>query len=203
MDERNVASGGTRLNDKVDTIAGACAALSANDLERASEIINAEYPFTRRHSTGRSYTPLQSMRVFLRDGFIDRYSGTRLVHPAALRLLAILIPQAFPAHPNWKMNESHIAFWELFPTIDHVVPVARGGADGPENWICTSMLKNQAKSHWTLEELGWCLHPRGDIQQWDGLTRWFVEYVETHISVRDEAYIDKWYRASCRALAIA
>jgi len=142
------------------------------------------------------------MQVFLRDGFIDRYSGTRLVHPAALRLLTILIPEAFPAHPNWKMNESHIAFWELFPTIDHVEPVARGGADGPENWVCTSMLKNQAKSHWTLEELGWCLHPPGEIQQWDGLTHWFVEYVETHISVRNEAYIDRWYGASCRALAI-
>lgn len=65
------------------------------------------------------------------------------------------------------------------------------------------MLKNQAKSHWTLEELGWRLHPPGEIRQWDGLTHWLVEYVEAHISVRDEAYIDKWYRASCRALAIA
>jgi hypothetical protein len=36
------------------------------------------------------------------------------------------------------------------------------------------MLKNQAKGHWTLEELDWKLLPRGTLDEWDGLTRWFV-----------------------------
>ena len=115
-------------------------------------------PATRR------YSPYQSCQVFIRDGFIDRYAGTRLVFPGALRILSIEMPKEFPFHPNWKMSESHIVYWELFPTIDHVVPVSKGGADEEQNWVSTSMLRNNAKSNWTLEELGWELKPQGDVR---------------------------------------
>ena len=92
-------------------------------------IVRTEYPFVRSMNTGRAYTELESMRLFLGDCFIDRYSGTRLVFPGnAPASLARHSPDVFPAHKNWKMSETHIAFWELFPTVDHVVPVARGGA---------------------------------------------------------------------------
>ena len=94
-------------------------------------------------------------RVFARDGFVDRYSGDKLVFPGTLlRLLSALMPDEFPAHPNWKMSASHVMYWELCPTIDHLVPVARGGADNESNYVTISMLRNSAKAHWTLEELG-------------------------------------------------
>jgi hypothetical protein len=48
------------------------------------------------------------------------------------------------------MSETHIIYWALFPTIDHVVPVAREGPDEDKNWVTTSMLRNAAKSNWTL-----------------------------------------------------
>ena len=67
------------------------------------------------------------------------------------------------------MSETHMIYWELFPTVDHVVPIARGGGDDESNWVTTSMLHNSAKSNWKLEELGWQLLPAGDIEQWDGL----------------------------------
>lgn len=51
------------------------------------------------------------------------------------------------------MSECHIVYWELFPTIDHIVPVARGGRNSEENWVSTSMLRNSAKFNGTLEEL--------------------------------------------------
>jgi hypothetical protein len=35
------------------------------------------------------------MAVFARDGFVDRYSGERLVFPGTLRLLAKLLPNEF------------------------------------------------------------------------------------------------------------
>jgi HNH endonuclease len=54
------------------------------------------------------------------------------------------------------------AFWEVGATIDHVVPVTRGGADDESNWVTTSMARNSAKMNWTLEELGWTLHPPGN-----------------------------------------
>ena len=40
-------------------------------------------------------------------------------------------------------------------TIDHVIPVARGGADDESNVVTTSMLRNSAKSNWLLDEVGW------------------------------------------------
>jgi hypothetical protein len=69
------------------------------------------------------------------------------VYPGVLYLLSALLPEDFPSHRNGKMDRTHLAFWELFPTIDHVVPVACGGADDASNWVCTSMRTNQIKGH--------------------------------------------------------
>jgi hypothetical protein len=138
-------------------------------------------------------------RVFIRDGFIDRYSGTRLVFPGTLRLLSCLTAAEFPAHPNWKMAESHIVYWELFPTIDHEDPVARDGVDNEANWVTTSMLRNSAKSNWTMAELGWSkVHP-GNIAEWDGLLGWLIEYVGSNPTHLSDAYIRKWHSAGVRA----
>lgn len=182
--------------DRSQTIARVCNALMEGDRETASEIVRGEYPFIPLPKTKRRYTEVRSLRLFLRDGFIDRYSGSPLVLPATLRLLSKLLPDEFPAHPNWKMSESHIAFWEVFPTVDHVVPVARGGLDTEENWVTTSMLRNGAKSHWTLEELGWQLYPAGNVRDWDGLTSWFLLYIEHHPVFLEDAYLKRWHKAA-------
>lgn len=94
------------------------------------------------------------------------------------------------------MSETHTAYWELFPTIDHVVPVARGGVDDHTNWVTTSMLRNAAKANWTLEELGWQLVPPGDSKQWDGLISWFVECLEYEQSHLADKYVRSWHRAA-------
>ena len=102
--------------------------------------------------------------TFVRDGFIDRYSGKRLVFPASLYLISVLLPDEFPYPPYGKMSDCHVAFWELWPTIDHIVPIARGGRDDPSNWASTSMLLNSIKSNWTLEDLGWDLMDGGRME---------------------------------------
>lgn len=186
--------------EKPDIIARICSALSEGSLEKASEIARVEYPFVPGTNAGRAYTPLQSVRVFWRDGFVDRYSGARLVFPGTLRLLSRLMPEEFPAHTNWKMTESHLMFWELFPTVDHVVPVARGGADDESNWVCTSMLRNGAKANWTLAELGWEMCPPGDPHEWDGLMRWSTEFLEREPVLLGDKYIRRWNAAAKRAL---
>ncbi len=137
--------------------------------------------------------------IFMRDSFTDRYSGNRLVFPGALRLLSRLLPEEFPAHPNWKMSESHIVYWELFPTIDHIYPVARGGKDEESNWVTTSMLRNSAKSNWTLDELGWDLVDPPQGCDWDGLMSWFVVYVSREARYFDDAYLRRWYKAAIKA----
>jgi hypothetical protein len=147
--------------------------------------------------SARRYTERQSLRVFYRDGFIDRYSGTQLVHPGVLRLLSIVLPEEFPAHPNWDMGKSHFGFWELFPSIDHLVPVARGGADDHTNWVTASMLRNSAKAQWTLDELGWELQPSGDMTVWDGLSSWYTNYLTGHPQLRDDQpYLRRWFTAT-------
>ena len=170
-------------------------------MAEASAIACREYPLLSQSATGRKYTELTCTRIFIRDGFLDRYSGQQLVFPGALRLLSLLLPAEFPAHPNWKMSESHMIYWELYPTIDHIIPVARGGADDQTNLVCTSMLRNSAKSNWTLEELGWILLPPGDYTQWDGLTGWLLKYIQHDPTHLQDKYIKRWHSAALRATA--
>lgn len=189
------------MNDKAKSIAAICDALLQGDRANASAVALSEYPFVAGINAGRTYTEFQMTCIFIRDGFVDRYSGQRLVFPGALRLLSRLMPEEFPAHPNWKMSASHIIYWELFPTVDHVYPVARGGLDDETNWVTTSMLRNSAKSNWTLEELGWTLLDPPLERTWDGLITWFMCYLEqdnTHIS---DGYIRRWHSAALRAMA--
>ena len=132
----------------------------------------------------------------MRDGFIDRYSGKRLVFPGTLRLLSILLPSEFPFHSNWKMDACHFAFWELFPTIDHLIPVSRGGVDKENNWISTSMLRNAAKANFRLEELGWELRPAGNVTDWDGLTGWFLNQARVRSEILSNSYLQQWHAAA-------
>ena len=132
----------------------------------------------------------------MRDGFIDRYSGNPLIFPAVLRILSFLLPDEFPFHRNWKMDKTHPAYWELFPTLDHIVPVARGGLDEDDNLVSTSMLRNGAKANSTLEELGWILHPAGDLNIWDGMMSWCMEFVLNNNQLLEDRYIAKWCYAA-------
>jgi hypothetical protein len=185
--------------DQAAILARAFQSLFTSGAAAAGDILRAEYPFVPVMPEGRRYTETQALQVFTRDGFVDRYSGQRLVYPGVCRLLSRLLPHEFPFHSNWKMAETHPAYWQLFPTIDHVLPVARGGADGEPNWVTTSMLRNAAKANWTLEELGWRLHPPGSLADWDGLMKLFVEFVDSDRSVLEDAYLRRWHSAALRA----
>jgi hypothetical protein len=61
------------------------------------------------------------------------------------------------------------------------------------------MLRNSAKSNWTLEELGWTLLPRGDYTAWDGLLDWFMNYVVKDVSQLGDPYVRRWHKAALRA----
>lgn len=186
-----------------DVLARVCAALLAGAPDRAREIARAEYPFVRHENAGRKYTELQSMRIFLRDRFTDRYSGARLVFPGTLRLLSKLMPEELPFHSSWKMTDCHLSYWQLFPTVDHVLPVARGGADDESNWVTTSMLRNSAKSNWTLDDLGWSLRPVDSDDAWDGLLGFCRDLVTGHPEHLADKYIARWHRAATIALTTA
>jgi len=146
---------------KTEVIAAVCAALSDGGTAQAVSMLNLHYPFAPQPVSKRPYGPIESTRVFVGDGFIDRYSGERLIFPPVLRLLSSVLPEAFPYHPNWKTDVTHPAYWEVAATVDHLLAVTRGGTDDEANLFTTSMAHNFAKMSWTLEELGWNLRPVG------------------------------------------
>lgn len=177
-----------------------CSEIRNDDLESARRLINENYPFKVLINKGRNYTESQKTRVFIRDGFIDRYSGEKMIFPPVLRVISSLMPEEFPFHKNWKTSDCHLAYWQLLPTIDHIVPVSRGGADEEYNWVCTSQLRNSAKSNWLLEELGWELKERGHLKEWDGMIHWFIEYIDEHPDILSDNYIMSWHNAAKREL---
>ncbi len=168
------------MDEKSQVIAAVCDAVSSENLEKAAALLEQGYPFAPQPAVARRYGDLDCMRVFVRDGFIDRYSGQRLIFPPVLRMLSQALPAHFPFHTNWKTDECHFAYYELTPTVDHEIPVSRGGADDESNLVSTSMLRNMAKSNFLLSEIGWTKHPPGDFRQWDGLTAWFLAQMQKH-----------------------
>jgi hypothetical protein len=171
-------------------------AIAAGDTSGAARAIETGYPFEPVTKAGRYYDARFVTRIAARDGFIDRYKGTRLYFPPVLRLISRVLPEAFPFHPNWKGSECHPAFWTYVATVDHIEPVARGGADVEENCVTCSMRVNQIKSVWTLDELGWTILPPGDIREWDGCMGLFVQYVQEHPTLLDAGYFRRWYSAA-------
>ena len=184
------------MQDKIVTIEKAAKELLYGKIEDACHIIQQEYPFERYEVFHRTYTLKQKMKKFKEDGFIDRYTGEKLINPGILKIFSFYFPNDFPYHPHGKMTEGHIAYWELFPTIDHIYPIAMGGIDEPENWATTSMLNNAVKSNWSLKQLRWELHPAVKFEEWDGLTKLFVDIVDNDKNLMNDKYIKTWYNAS-------
>lgn len=167
-----------------------------NKNTEAKEILKVEYPFHIVEVEKRAYTIDQKIKVFMKDGFIDRYSGERLLNPGILKILSAYFPKEFPYQSHWKMTDTHVAYWELIPTIDHVYPIARGGVDDPSNWVTTSMLHNQVKNNWTLDQLNWNLYSAGDIKDWDGMSAIMIDFLNTNKKYLEDPYIMKWYRVT-------
>ena len=173
--------------------------LLAGNKAAAKTIICQEYPHTYYEIEKRSYTMAQKMNQFISDGFIDRYTGEKLLNPGILKILSNYFPNEFPYQPHWKMTDTHIAYWELVPTLDHIYPIAKGGHDDESNWVTTSMKNNSMKSNYTIDEIHWTLYPKGDIADWDGLTGVFLELVNNDKELLKDSYIKTWYRASKKA----
>lgn len=94
------------------------------------------------------------------------------------------------------MKETHISYWELTPTVDHINPIALGGKDDDSNWGTTSMKNNSIKSNYSLQEIGWKLYEKGNINEWDGLTQIFIELVNKNESLLYDNYIKRRYNAT-------
>lgn len=186
--------------DKSDVISDVTNMLLESNKLAAKAIICEEYPHTYFEIEKRSYTVEQKMNQFISDGFIDRYTGKKLLNPGILKIISYYFPEEFPYHAHWKMSQTHIAYWELIPTIDHIYPIAKGGKDDEKNWVTTSMKNNSIKSNYTIDDINWNLYPKGNISDWDGLTSVFLKLVENDNELLKDAYIKVWYKASKKCL---
>ena len=75
-----------------------------------------------------------------------------------------------------------------------VLLVTSGGTDNEENWVTTSMKNNSIKSNYAIEEIHWKLYPKGNISEWDGLTKVFLEIVDNDMELLEDNYIKSWYK---------
>lgn len=186
--------------EKTEIIKKLCQLLLEDRKEDCIDLAHSKYPFVVHSASKRQYSKYEMCKCFLDDGFIDRYSGEKLLFPGLLMILSIAFPDIFKYHRNWKMSETHSIYWELFPTIDHLIPVARGGKDDEDNWITTSMIRNSAKSNWTIEELDWNLHDKGNLSDWDGLVNLFLELCIGNPDFEQNKYVREWKTALLRAM---
>lgn len=178
--------------EKALIIKNVCDLLLAGKRSDSADFAAMHYPFVDSSILRRQYSRDQMCKVFLSDGFIDRYSGDKLLFPGLIKLLTVEFPDIFKYHRNWKMSETHFIYWELCPTIDHLVPIARGGSDNESNWITTSMIRNSAKSNWLIEELGWKIHDKGQLDEWDGLINYFLDLTNKNAIYERDSYIKAW-----------
>ena len=186
----------SQINQNADVLKQAAEYILDDKTQEAGTVIREKYPFVPPERNSRSNNKKEQMEQFFKDGFIDRYFGTKLINPGMLRVLSVKLPEEFPYHPNWKTDECHMAYWDYSPSIDHKFPISRGGRDDQSNTVTTSMKGNLAKSNYTLEQLNWEIQPEGNIHAWDGLSRLFVKIVEKEPELKQISGVRDWYNAT-------
>jgi hypothetical protein len=98
-----------------------CELLLNDKKQDCIDFAEENYPFIGSKPQKRQYSKYQMCKVFLRDGFIDRYSGDKLLFPGLIKILTVEFPDIFKYHKNWKISDTHMIYWDLCPTIDHLI----------------------------------------------------------------------------------
>lgn len=180
---------------RVDILLAVGDLVARDRIDEAKATLLATYPLAVQATPRTTWSKKRLLAVYQRDGFTDRYFGEPLVLPGALRAMSLLLGDSFPYHPNWKQSATHPAIWDLSPTIDHVIPVARGGADDESNIVTTSMARNAAKANFLPEEVNYPSVRAAVIPGWDGMQGWFLSICEHHPSLRDHQSVRDWRSA--------
>jgi 5-methylcytosine-specific restriction endonuclease McrA len=141
---------------------------TAAALEALQPIAYHPEPVTRR----RSIPPAREVEVFRRDAWTCRYCGQPTVFLPVMAFLGHLFPDQFPYDPHWKAGVTHPAVSACGASVDHVVPVTRGGTDDLDNLVTACWPCNARKGDFTLQEFG--REPRPPAAtDWDGLSSHF------------------------------
>lgn len=174
--------------------------------KEGEQLVQRHWPHVPRVRRNRSASTLQKIRIFKRDHFCCRYSGDYLFLPAYLVTLSTLWPSIFPAHRNGKAELAHDAYWTHIASLEHVDPIATGGRDSDENWITTSMARNQVRSRYPLETLEWTILPISQCPEWDGGLRNFMKLIDLYPNLLAHpnwgSYLTRWRKAVLKCEAV-
>lgn len=180
-------------SSKADVITHACLALEAGSVDAAKKIIRASFPFAQYVEKTR-LNEVAQLNIFRRDGFVDRYSGNKVFCPPVLSVLSEVLPEEFPCHKSWKYSETHQAYQIFWASVDKIVPAA--SSDDERNLVTTSYSNKLAKAGAQLKDIGWRLLTLEEIagERWDGMTGWFINYVQEHQNLLKDSTLSKWYK---------
>jgi 5-methylcytosine-specific restriction endonuclease McrA len=148
-------------------------------------------------SGAKTHNPPPAMigAIYRRDGFRCRYCGRWTVPTQILRLISFAFPVEFPYHPNWRMDITPRAYWDISTSIDHVQAVSTGGDwEDPANLATACARCQYQKSNLPLEALGWSIMPIASQPDWHGLTAGYPNLWRS-LGQPDKAEHSVWIRA--------
>jgi hypothetical protein len=133
--------------------------------------------------------------IYKRDSFTCRYCGRWTIPTQILRLVSFAFPVEFPYHPNWRMDITPRAYWDISTSVDHVHAVSNGGDWKDPGNLATACARCQyQKSNRPLEALGWSMMPIASDPDWDGLTAGYPDLWRS-LGRPDRAKHSEWIRA--------
>lgn len=170
------------IDEYVEVLSSVAVAIDKADLESARQLLSpiagqrwhepfklaAKSEANDAPSTAkRSVTDRDKAATYIRDGFVCRYCGHRVIPLAVLVGISDVFPDDFAYHTNYKRGEIHPAFW-LAPETDHLLAHTRGGRSSIDNLVTLHAMCNLIKSDSYFEDLPLVEHP--DLtEEWDGL----------------------------------
>lgn len=183
-------------NSRANVLVHACLALEAGSVDAAKKIIETDFPFSRYIKDEKQLPEAEQMKIFMRDGFVDRFTGKRVFMPAVLVVLGKTMPDVFPyKDTHWDRDQTHQAHEMFTAAVKKIIPSA--SAKYERNLVTVSYLTKLSRGNATIEDLGQRLLTLEEIEnlRWDGMTDWFVRYVDEHRDLLANTMINKWYTA--------
>ena len=141
------------------------------------QLLNTEQPYRKKALSNkkRDMGETRVRRIAERDGYRCGYCGIRVVEPAVLRKVQMLLGRdVFPSKTKEKSSSNldyHGIWITMAITLDHIEPFAINADDSDNNLVTCCWGCNFGKFDYTLQELG-LLSPalgRGDTVGWRGL----------------------------------
>ena len=116
--------------------------------------------------------------IFCRDNWHCRYCNDAVIFTPLLKILDNISPNRGYYHPNGKSDKMLSLFANKFASVDHIVPVTKGGKNEVDNfvtscWECN--LKFGNKTH--KEGKPKPQNKNSNVTNWDGFSSLYPKLI--------------------------